>query len=115
MSKLKKIFSASLLLLGVLFLAACELDSISKIKADPYKYESDTAHLGGIVTRSYAVLNYGLYEIEDRSGKIFVVSDRGVPTQGAKVEVKGHTKNAFSLAGVDYGVVLMESDRKIHD
>lgn len=102
--------------LPLLLLTACDLDTISEVKNDPYKFEKDTARVGGIVTKTYGVMGWGLYEIEDRTGRIYVVSQgRGVPGKGAKVEVKGHTKNAFMLGGMDYGTVLMESSRKIHD
>jgi|GEM_PF-913651 len=103
-------------LIPLVFLTACDLDTISEVKNDPYKYEKDTAHVGGVVTKTYAVMGWGVYEIEDRTGKMYVVSrGRGVPGKGAKVEVKGHTKNAFTVPGMDLGTVLMESSRKIHD
>jgi len=103
-------------LLPLLLLTACDLDTVSEVKNDPFKFEKDTAHLGGVVTKTYGVMGWGIYEIEDRTGKMYVVSQgRGVPGKGAKVEVKGHTKNAFTLAGMDYGTVLMESSRKIHN
>jgi len=97
-----------------LFLIGCDLDTIEEVKSDPYRYENKTARIGGRVTQQMSVLNYGIYELEDATGKIFVISQRGVPSRGARVEVKGNTVNAFSLAGIDYGTVLMEEDRKIH-
>ncbi|RPI29476.1 MAG: hypothetical protein EHM61_01435 [Acidobacteria bacterium] len=102
--------------LPLLLLTACDLDTVAEVKGDPYKFTKDTAHLGGIVTKSYGVMGYGIYEIEDKTGKIFVVAEgRGVPARGTKVEVRGKAKNAFTFAGFDYGTVLLESDRKIHD
>lgn len=100
--------------LFALFLVACDLDTIQEVKDDPYRYENETARIGGRVTQQMSVLNYGIYEVEDATGTIFVVSQRGVPSRGARVEIKGNTVNAFSLAGIDYGTVLMEEDRKIH-
>lgn len=109
-----KVGATLVLLLGVFLLAGCELDTIAEVKADPYRFQDKTAHLGGIVTRSYGALQYGVYEIEDRTGKIFVVSEKGVPARGARIEVKGKAVNAFTLAGVDYGTVIRENSRKIH-
>ena len=97
-----------------LFLIGCDLDTIEEVMSDPYRYENNTARIVGRVTQQMCVLNYGIYELEDATGKIFVISQRGVPSRGARVEVKGNTVNAFSLAGIDYGTVLMEEDRKIH-
>jgi hypothetical protein len=102
--------------LPLLLLTACDLDTVAEVKGDPYKFTRKTARLGGIVTRSYGVMNYGIYEIEDKTGKIFVVAEgRGVPGTGARVEVKGRARNAFTFAGIDYGTVIIESNRKIHD
>lgn len=104
-----------LAVLPLLILTACNLDTISQVKNDPFKYERETAHLGGVVTKTYGVMGYGIYEIQDQTGRIFVVSQgRGVPGKGARVEIKGHAKNAFTFAGMDYGTVIMESSRKIH-
>ncbi len=101
--------------LPLLLLTACDLDTIAEVKGDPYKFVNKTAHLGGTVTRSFGAMGYGIYELQDETGKIYVVSEgRGVPGQGARVEVKGKAKNAFTFAGFDYGTVILESDRKIH-
>lgn len=97
-----------------LFLVGCELDTIEEVKQDPYQFEDETARIGGQVTQQLSILNYGIYEVEDSTGTIFVVSEKGVPSRGARVEVEGNTVNGFSLAGTDYGTVLMETSRKIH-
>jgi hypothetical protein len=104
-----------LMTLPLLLLTACDLDTVAEVKGDPFKFEKNNARLGGIVTRSYGVMGYGFYEIQDRTGTIFVVSQgRGVPGKGSKVEVKGKAKNAFVFAGMDYGTVLLEGSRKLH-
>lgn len=54
-----------------------------------------------------------MYEIEDQTGKIFIVSEKGAPSKGAVVEVKGNTRTAFNLSGIDYGTVIMENKRKV--
>ncbi len=101
--------------LPLLLLTACDLDTIAEVKSDPYKFTRETAHLGGVVTKSFGAMGYGIYELEDKTGKIYVVSERGgVPGRGARVEVKGKAKNAFTFAGFDYGTVIFESGRKVH-
>lgn len=114
MRTLVAVLGRGLLLLPLLLFVACSLNTIAEVQADPHRFENKDARLGGVVVQSYGVLNYGLYEIEDRTGKMFVVSERGVPSQGARVEVKGKAVTAFSLAGVNYGTVLMETSRKLH-
>lgn len=108
------IYLAGLFLL--LLTVACDLDTIEEVKADPYQFEKKEARIAGIVRQQYGALGQGVYELEDRTGKIWVYSGgRGVPSQGAKVEVKGHTKTAFSIPGLDLGLVLIENKRKLRD
>ena len=113
MSRIKR-FLLFLLLIPVLLFAACMEQTIAEVKADPYRYQKKEAHIGGVVTRSFGVLNMGFYELQDNTDKILVASNRGVPAKGTKVEVKGKAINAFSFAGVSYGTVIQESDRKVH-
>ena len=101
--------------LPLLLLTACDLDTVAEVKADPFEFTSKDARLGEIVTQSIGALGYGLYELEDKTGKIWVISrGHGVPGKGAKIEVKGKVQNGFTFAGTDYGTVIMESDRKLH-
>jgi hypothetical protein len=112
---MKRVSAVAFLLLALIFLTACDLDTIAQVKNDPFKFEKKDAHLGGIVTQSFSVLGYGFYEVEDPTGKILVVSrGKGVPGKGAKVEIRGRAVNAFSFSGVDYGTVINESKRKLH-
>lgn len=107
-------FGLTLLALGMLILtAACELNSVEEVKSDPFKFQNKQARLGGIVRQNWSVLKYGVYEIEDQTGKIFIVSEKGAPSKGAVVEVKGNTRTAFNLSGIDYGTVIMENKRKV--
>lgn len=101
---------------SLLLLTACDMDTVADVRNDPSKFESKEAHLGGVVTKTLGVMGYGVYEIEDQTGKIFVVSQgRGVPGKGARVEVKGKSKSGFMFAGTDYGTVIVEASRKVRD
>ena len=75
-------------------------------------------HLDPVLDR-YSLTNRGAYLIDDQSGKLWVVSDRGVPRKGARVTVKGTIREGFNLgtlgdrislpAGIGSGLVMMES------
>ncbi|MBI4447267.1 MAG: hypothetical protein HY645_15350 [Acidobacteria bacterium] len=103
------------MLTPLLISSSCGGQTIAEIKADPYKYEKKEAHIAGVVKRSFAVLNMGFYELEDPSGAIYVITDEGVPAKDSRVEVRGKTINAFSFAGQNYGTVIQESRRKLHN
>ena len=109
-----------LVLLGVA-LAGCEQKSINQIKAEPSRYAHQEVAVVGTVTRSISVLGKGAYEVEDGTGKLWVVSKTGVPREGARVAVKGEIRDAFNLSEIvklpepiSSGLVLIETSHRAH-
>ena len=99
--------------------AGCEQKTINEIKADPARYANREVSVVGTVTRSVSVLGRGAYEIDDGTGKLWVVSQSGVPREGARVGVKGKIRDAFNLSAIvklpeqiSSGMVMMESSHK---
>ena len=116
MHLVKRLGSASLILAAVLLLAACPSQTtISKINADPARYRNKEVAIVGTVRDSYGALGNGAYEIDDGTGRLWVVTRRGVPSRGARVGVKGHVYNGFNWAGRNYGTVLEETDRRVKE
>ena len=70
-------------------LGACAARSINQVLADPGRYRDREVKLSGSVVDSYSFVGNGAYQIEDNSGKLWVVSNQGVPRKGARVSVKG--------------------------
>ncbi len=108
-----------LLLSLVLVLAGCERKSINEIMADPQRYTHKEVGVVGKVVRSVSVLGKGAYEVDDGTGKLWVVSDRGVPREGARVGVRGKIRDGFNFGGliklpevVRSGLVMIESEHK---
>jgi hypothetical protein len=101
------------LLVGVLSMTACpDRTSISKINADPGRYVNREVGIAGRVTDSYGVLGRGAYEIDDGSGRMWVITQRGVPSKGAEVGSKGRVNSGFNFGGRNFGTVLIEDDRR---
>ena len=104
----------SLILIGALLLTACpKQETISRINADPGRYRNKEVGIVGTVTDSYGVLGNGAYEIDDGTGRIWVVTTRGVPSRGSRVGTKGKIYTGFSFGGRSFGTVLQESDRRV--
>jgi len=62
---------------------------------------------------SIGALNTGFYEIDDGTGKLYVIStSRGAPSKDSYVGVKGTVLPTFTFLGKNYATVLRESDRK---
>ena len=112
MYSIKRLGAALLLLGAVVLITACPSQTtISKINADPSRYRDKEVAIVGTVRDSYGVLGNGAYEIDDGTGRIWVVTRLGVPSRGARVGAKGRVHTGFSFGGRNYGTVLEESDR----
>jgi len=100
------------LVLGFL-LAACEQAHISQINADPGRYMNKEVAVVGQVTQSIGALGKGIYQVDDGTGKLWVVANvRGVPSKGARVGVKGYVKPTITFLGTNYATVMEETDRR---
>ena len=116
MQPFKKTVAAFSLLAGLLLLTACPSQTtISKINADPSRYKNKEVAIVGVVRDSYGVLGNGAYEIDDGTGRLWVVTRRGVPSRGARVGAKGRIYTGFNFGGRNFGTVLEESDRATKD
>jgi hypothetical protein len=105
--------------LWALAMSGCEQKTINEIKADPGRYANREVSVIGTVVRSVSVLGRGAYEIEDGTGKLWVISERGVPREGAKIVVKGTIVDGYSLGSfiklpepVSSGLVMKENAHK---
>jgi len=112
MHLVKRLASGSLILAAVLLLTACPSQTtISQINADPARYRNKEVGIVGTVRDSYGALGNGAYEIDDGTGRLWVVTRRGVPSRGARVGVKGRIYTGFNWGGRNYGTVLEETGR----
>ena len=112
----KRLGSASLVFAAVLLLTACPSQTtISRINADPARYRNKEVAIVGTVRDSYGALGQGAYEIDDGTGRLWVVTRRGVPSRGSRVGAKGRVYNGFNFGGRNYGTVLEETDRRSKD
>lgn len=110
------------LLIGAVSTAACASRSINQVLADPGRYHDKQVKLSGSVVDSYSMVGRGVYQLDDKTGRLWIVSDNGVPRRGARVNVKGTVREGFTLGSladrfklppaVSAGIVLMESSHK---
>lgn len=95
--------------------AASAKTTINKINADPGKYYNKKVSIEGTVTDSYGVLGQGAYELDDGTGKIWVLAERAVPARGSHVEAKGHVITGFVYRGRNLAAAIRETGRKAKD
>lgn len=101
---------------------ACATQTINKVLADPTKYRNSDVKLSGSVVNSYSVVGNGAYELDDKTGRLWIISRTGVPRRGAQIVVTGRVREGFNLgvlgdviklpASLNGGLVLMESSHK---
>ena len=111
----RTLYLLPVLLTAVLGLTACPSQtSIGKITADPDRYMDKEVAVVGRVTDSYGVpLVGGAYEIDDGTGKMWVVTQRGTPSRGSRVGVKGRVYTGAVFRGRNFGTALREEDRRV--
>ena len=105
-----------------LALAGCGTKTINHIMADPSRYNNQEVTLKGTVTQSVSLLGHGSYQIDDGTGTLWVVSNKGVPRKGARVTVSGKIRDVADLGSVlklpevvGSGLVMTESSHKASD
>lgn len=112
----------TLLVAGGLTSACASTRTVNQLLADPARYRNDTVQLSGEVVDSYSLANRGAYQIDDGTGRLWIVSETGVPRKSARVTVKGKVREGFNFGsltdvlklppGIAAGMVLMESSHK---
>ena len=114
-----KVLAVLALTLVTLASTACAV-TVNKVLADPGRYRNRDVSLSGNVVDSYSLLDRGVYRIQDGTGELWVVSEHGVPRNGARVKLHGKVREGFNLGplasklprGVGSGLVIVESSHK---
>lgn len=109
---------ATLVIGLALVLTGCGTTRIGRVLSDPAHYQNRSVTVEGRVTSAYGAnlpgLNIpGVYQVDDGTGKIYVVSTRGVPTREARVKVSGTVTPGLSIGGRSIGTAIRERDHRI--
>jgi len=99
-------------LAALLLLSGCKgATPIKTLLDDPSHFDGQTVQIAGSVTQAIGILGTGEYQLDDGTGRIYVVSkEGGAPREGAKVAVKGVFHAAFTV-GTETAAVVVESER----
>lgn len=117
-SEYRAILLGLILTVGLLTAACPKRVSIADIEANPSRYYDKEVGVAGKVDTSYGVsipvINRqgGIYKVSDGTGSIWVITQRSVPSKGAQLGIKGKIQNGVNYNGKNYGLVLMEDDRR---
>jgi len=96
------------ILAAAILSTACGAVKIGRINADPSRFRNQTVQVTGDVVTSVGVLGTGGYQIEDATGKVFVISKSGVPSRGSRVTVTGKVMPGAEVLGQAVGTAILE-------
>ena len=99
--------------LAAILLAGCAPLKIGRINADPSRFRNQTVRVTGTVTNSVGLLGKGGYQIEDETGRIYVISGTGVPSRGSRVTVTGRVVPGAEVLGTPVGTTIREASHKV--
>jgi hypothetical protein len=98
---------------AALLLSACGAVKIGRINADPSRYRNQTVRVSGTVVNSVGFLGTGGYQIEDNTGRIYVISRKGVPSRGSRVTVTGRVVPGAEVLGQAVGTTIREQGHTV--
>jgi hypothetical protein len=100
--------------LSVVLTACPQHPSIGELTSNPARYAGKEVAVAGTVVSSFGLLGSGAFELDDGTGRIWVLSQSyGVPGKGAKVGVTGNVTEGVTVAGRSFAVALRQT-RKPH-
>ncbi len=103
----------TILLAAAILLAGCAPVTIGRINADPSHFRNRTVRITGTVTNSVGLMGKGGYQLEDPTGRIYVISGKGVPSRGSKVTVTGRVAPGAEVLGTAIGVAIREDSHSV--
>jgi hypothetical protein len=114
MLRFRRVFALLALAVATISLAGCPKGTtISEINADPGRFRDKEVSIEGRVVTSFGVAGEGAYELDDGTGRIWVISSGGgVPSQGARVRAVGRVQSGITFAGRSFANVIRESQRR---
>jgi hypothetical protein len=110
---MNRVVGIGAVLFTVLLLTACPPHvKVSDLQHNPGKYGGKEVAVSGTVTESYGLLGNGAYQVDDGSGKIWVLSEGyGIPGKGARVGVTGTLMEGAAFGGKSLGMAIRQTHR----
>jgi hypothetical protein len=110
--KANTFFLAAAILVSVLQ-GCSQHTKIADLTSDPARYRGKDVTIVGNVTESFGALGTGAYQVDDGTGKIWIIAQQtGVPSKGAHVQVTGRLMEGANIGGRSLGTAIRESHRK---
>ncbi len=113
MNRNRLLLGVCVALMSVALTGCPERKKISDITRDPGRYQDKEVTIVGRVTRSYGAMGYGIFEVDDGTGRMWVATDKyGVPSRDAVIGVSGRVTAGVTYNGRNYGTGMVETKRR---
>jgi len=92
----------------------CSSTKILDVRNNIEEFKDQQVTLNGEVTETLAIpfIRTGVYQLDDGSDRIWVLSAKNVPERGNRVVVTGTVTVGVELAGKRFGVMIKEADEE---
>ena len=93
---------------------SCSSTKILNIKNNIEEFKDQKVTLSGKVTETLSIpfVRTGIYQLDDESDQIWVLSAKNVPERGNRVIVTGTVTVGIELAGKRFGVMIKETSEE---
>jgi hypothetical protein len=96
-------------------LTGCGTSTVKQIQDHPHRnWFNSTVYLRGQVSDRVPLLDAQVYQLEDATGKIWVLTDKATPKKGDAVYIKGIVKfEAIPVEGQEFGEAYIEEQAQL--
>ncbi|HET9695304.1 MAG TPA: OB-fold nucleic acid binding domain-containing protein [Terriglobales bacterium] len=99
-----------ILLLATIFVGCPQQLRIGELTSNTGRYANREVTVTGTVVSSFGLLGQSAYELDDGTGKIWVLSQNfGTPSKGTRVGITGRVTQGVNLGGRSFAVALRQS------
>ena len=113
MKKRNMFLGVSIAMLSLALTGCPDRIRIGDISNDPGRYYDKEVTVAGRVVRSYGAVGAGVYEIDDGTGKLWVVTEKY--GKDAYIGVTGKVMNGVTWGGRNYGNGMRETRRRTRE
>ncbi len=107
----KRLLLAGAVTAVMLMLAGCPQHvTVAQLDSNPNKYYNKEVFITGTVTEGFGLLGQGAFQIDDGTGKVWVLSNGfGVPGKGARVGIQGRMQSGIQLGGRSFATAISQT------
>lgn len=89
--------------------------TVAEIVADPARFHEQLLEIEGTASGGSGLFSLGVYDFADETGTITVITNDGLPADGATFRIRGSVSTGVTIAGRRFGTAFYEEERLYPD